>query len=78
LALSLGTAGKPEEARRILSAALRTCAALGLSQLLIDEGPQLLRLAKDAVDRTDVSDADPMTTANVRDFVSNLAETSSV
>jgi ATP/maltotriose-dependent transcriptional regulator MalT len=76
LALCLAAAGKPEKAHRILSPALRTCAALGLSQLLIDEGPQLLRLAKDALDAIDFSD--PMTSANVRDFVSNLAETSNV
>ena len=78
LALSLGTAGKPEDAHHYLSAALRTCAALGLSQLLIDEGPQLLRLANDAVDGKDFNAADPMTSANVRDFVSNLAERSNV
>jgi ATP/maltotriose-dependent transcriptional regulator MalT len=78
LALSLGTAGKPEDAHHYLSASLRTCAALGLSQLLIDEGPQLLRLANDAVDGKDFNAADPMTSANVRDFVSNLAERSNV
>jgi serine/threonine-protein kinase PknK len=78
LGLCLGAAGNAAEANRVLSSALRTCAALGLSQLLIDEGPQMLRLAMDAVDAKDFSSADPTTSANVRDFVSNLVETSSV
>ena len=38
----------------------------------------MLRLAKDAVDAKEFSSADPTTLANVRDFVSNLVETSSV
>ena len=71
-------AGDTDEAILVLSSALRTCAALGLSQLLIDEGPQMLRLAKDAVDAKEFSSADPTTPVNVRDFVSNLVEISSV
>jgi ATP/maltotriose-dependent transcriptional regulator MalT len=76
--LCLGMAGDTDEAILVLSSALRTCAALGLSQLLIDEGPQMLRLARDAVDAKEFSSADPTTAANVRDFVSNLVEKSSV
>jgi MalT-like TPR region len=71
LALCLGMAGNAEEAIRVLVPALKTCAALGLSQLIVDEGPQLLRLAQDAIVNSDVSDS-------VRDFVMNLTETSSV
>jgi ATP/maltotriose-dependent transcriptional regulator MalT len=78
LALCLAVAGNTDEAQRVLAPALRTCAALGLSQLLIDDGPQLLRLAKDAVEGRDFDAGDPMTSANVRDFVSHLAETSNV
>jgi hypothetical protein len=57
---------------------LRTCAALGLSHLLIDEGPQMLRLAKGAVVAGEFSSADPTTSESVRDFVLGLAETSTV
>jgi ATP/maltotriose-dependent transcriptional regulator MalT len=78
LALCLAAAGQSDEARRVLAPALRTCAALGLSQLLIDEGPQMLRLVQDVVDRGESSSVDPSTPTNVRDFVSNLVETSSV
>jgi hypothetical protein len=76
--LCLATAGHTDQAILVLSSALRTCAALGLSQLLIDEGPQMLRLAKDAVDAKELSSPDPTTSVNVRDFVSNLVEISSV
>jgi ATP/maltotriose-dependent transcriptional regulator MalT len=78
LALCLGVAGNTDEAHRMLSSALRTCAALALSQVLLDEGPQVLRLAKDTVVADEFSSADPTTSANVRDFVLSLAETSSV
>jgi serine/threonine-protein kinase/serine/threonine-protein kinase PknK len=71
LALCLGMAGSTDEAIRVLSPALKTCAALGLSRLLIDEGPQMLRLANDAV-------SDPSASASVRDFVQSLAEPSNV
>jgi ATP/maltotriose-dependent transcriptional regulator MalT len=76
--LCLATAGHTDQAILVLSSALRTCAALGLSQLLIDEGPQMLRLAKDAVDAKELSSPDPTSSVNVRDFVSNLVEISSV
>jgi serine/threonine-protein kinase/serine/threonine-protein kinase PknK len=76
--LCLGTAGDTDQAILVLSSALRTCAALGLSQLLIDEGPEMLRLAKDAVDAKELSSPDPTTRVNIRDFVSNLVEISSV
>ena len=78
IALCLGVAGNTDEAQRVLSSALRTCAALELSQVLLDEGPQMLRLAKDTVVADEFSSADPTTSANVRDFVLSLAETSSV
>jgi serine/threonine-protein kinase PknK len=68
-------AGKSDEAQRALAPALRTCAALGLSRLLIDEGPQMLRLAKDTAVADEFSSADP---TNVRDFVLSMAETSTV
>jgi serine/threonine-protein kinase/serine/threonine-protein kinase PknK len=77
-ALCLGEAGNSDYAHRVLSSALKTCAALELSQVLLDEGPRMLRLAKDAVDAKEFSSADPTTAANVRDFVSNLVEKSSV
>jgi serine/threonine-protein kinase/serine/threonine-protein kinase PknK len=77
-ALCLGEAGNPDYAHRVLSSALKTCAALELSRVLLDEGPQMLRLAKDAVDAKEFGSADPTTAANARDFVSNLVEKSSV
>ncbi|AGB24895.1 ATP-dependent transcriptional regulator [Mycobacterium sp. JS623] len=76
LAHCLDAAGNHDEAIRVLGPALRTCAALGLSQLLIDEGPQMVRLAQDAADTGGSSLADQAQPANLRDFVSNLVETS--
>jgi ATP/maltotriose-dependent transcriptional regulator MalT len=78
LALCLAVAGHTDEAQRVLRPALRTCAALGLSQLLIDEGPQIVHVAQDAEIETEGEVADAATSANVRDFVLNLAETSSL
>jgi hypothetical protein len=75
LALCLAVAGNSDEAQRVLAPALRTCAALGLSRLLIDEGPQMLRLAEDTITASEVSSADAITWANVRDFVTSLAAT---
>jgi len=69
LALCLDAAGDTDEARRVLAPALKTCAALGLSQLLTDEGPQIVRLAKECVAQTDAGLADNAVSANVRDFV---------
>jgi serine/threonine-protein kinase/serine/threonine-protein kinase PknK len=74
----LGVAGDHDEAVGVLHPALRTCAALGLSQLLIDEGPHMVRLARDAVDASGSRSPDQARLANVRDFVSNLEETSGV
>jgi ATP/maltotriose-dependent transcriptional regulator MalT len=71
----LGAAGDHDEAVRVLHPVLRTCAALGLSQLLIDEGPQMVRLAQDAVHASGSETPDQATLASVRDFVSNLVET---
>ena len=50
LALCLGEAGNSDYAHRVLGSALKTCAAFEFSQVLLDEGPRTLRLAKDAVD----------------------------
>jgi serine/threonine-protein kinase PknK len=77
LAFCLATAANTDEAQRVLAPALRTCAALGLSRLLIDEGPQMLRLAKDTAVQTEGEVADATTSANLRGFVLNLAEASS-
>jgi serine/threonine-protein kinase/serine/threonine-protein kinase PknK len=74
LALCLAVAGDTDEARHVLAPALRTCAALGLSQVLIDEGPQLLRLAKECVTQTDSDLADDALFATVRDFALNLGQ----
>ncbi|WP_188112906.1 AAA family ATPase [Mycobacterium simiae] len=72
LALCLSIAGDTGEAQRVLAPALRTCAALGLSRLLIDEGPQLLRLAQDTAATEEFSSSDP-TSQCVQDFVSSMA-----
>jgi ATP/maltotriose-dependent transcriptional regulator MalT len=77
-ALCLAVAGKTDEAQRVLAPALRTCATLGLSRLLIDEGPLMLRLAKDTVVADEFRSADPMTSDSVRDFVLVLGETPTV
>src|ERR1700739_781773 len=77
LAFCLAVAGNTDEAQRVLGPALRTCAALGLSHLLIDEGPQMLCLAKDTAVQTEGEVADATTSANLRGFVLNLAEASS-
>jgi serine/threonine-protein kinase/serine/threonine-protein kinase PknK len=74
LALCLAAAGDTGEAQRILAPALKTCAALGLRQLLIDEGPQMVRLAKESVTQTDGGLADDVVSANVREFALLLAE----
>jgi ATP/maltotriose-dependent transcriptional regulator MalT len=74
LALCAAAAGNADEAQHVLAPALRTCAALGLSQLLIDEGPQMIRLAKECVTHTDGSLADDAISTNVRNFGLNLAE----
>jgi serine/threonine-protein kinase/serine/threonine-protein kinase PknK len=75
LAYCLAVAGNKAEASRVLAPALRTCAALGLSRLLLDEGPTLVRLAKETVAEDEFSSAEPAITENVRDFVRALAET---
>jgi ATP/maltotriose-dependent transcriptional regulator MalT len=77
-ALCLAVAGKTDEAQRVLAPALRTCATLGLSRLLIDEGPLMLRLAKDTVVADEFRSADPMRSDSVRDFVLVLGETPTV
>jgi ATP/maltotriose-dependent transcriptional regulator MalT len=74
LALCLAAAGDTDQAQHVLAPALRTCAALGLSQLLVDEGPQMLRLAKECVTQTDGGLADDALVATVRDFALNLGE----
>ena|ERR1700679_293844 len=47
-ALCLAVADNIDEGQRVLAPALRTFATVGVRRLLIDEGPQMLRLAKDA------------------------------
>jgi serine/threonine-protein kinase/serine/threonine-protein kinase PknK len=74
----LGVAGDHDEAVHVLYPALRTCAALGLSQLLLDEGPQMIRLAQDAIHASGSRSPDQVTQENIRDFVSNLSDASSV
>jgi serine/threonine-protein kinase/serine/threonine-protein kinase PknK len=74
LALCLAAAGDTDEAQRVLAPALKTCAALGLRQLLIDEGPQMVRLAKESVTQTDGGLADDPQIATVRDFALGLGE----
>jgi ATP/maltotriose-dependent transcriptional regulator MalT len=74
LALCLDAAGNAHKAQHAVAPALRTCAALGLSQLLIDEGPQMIRLAKECVTQTDRASADDAFSANVREFALLLAE----
>ena len=61
-----------------MAPALRTCAALGLSRLLLDEGPTMVRLAKETVAADEFSSTDPAMAQNVRDFVLVLAETPTV
>jgi serine/threonine-protein kinase/serine/threonine-protein kinase PknK len=75
LALCLAAAGNADEARHVLAPALRSCAALGLSQLLIDEGPPIICLAKECVTQTDSISAGDSIPANVRDFALRLVET---
>jgi serine/threonine-protein kinase PknK len=74
LARCLAAAGDTDEAQQVLASALRTCAALGLRQLLIDEGPQMIRLATECVTRTNNRWADAAVSANVREFALLLAE----
>ena len=76
LALCLAVAGHADEAQRVLRAASRVCAALGLSQLLIDEGGQIVRLAHDATIDTAGTIGDTTASPNIRDFVLDLAGTS--
>ncbi|HXY65958.1 MAG TPA: protein kinase [Mycobacterium sp.] len=78
LAFCLASAGHSEEASRFLAPALRTCAALGLSRLLIDEGPTLVHLAKETVAEDEFSSTDPAMAENLRDLVSVLAEAPTV
>jgi hypothetical protein len=78
LAYCLAVAGNSTEASRVLGPVLRTCAALGLSRLLLDEGPMMVRLAQETVAEDEFSSADPAMAENVRDFVLRLAETPAV
>jgi ATP/maltotriose-dependent transcriptional regulator MalT len=78
LAFCLASAGRREEASQVLAPAVRTCAALGLSRLLLDEGPMMVRLAKETVAEDEFSSTDPAMAENVRDFVLALAETPTV
>jgi hypothetical protein len=75
LAYCLAVAGNGAEASRALAPVLRTCAALGLSRLLVDEGPTMVRLAKETAAQDEFISADPAMAENVREFVLGLAET---
>jgi len=75
LAYCLAVAGNSAEASRVLAPVLTTCAALGLSRLLLDEGPMIVRLAKETAAEDEFSSADPAMAENVRDFVLALAQT---
>jgi ATP/maltotriose-dependent transcriptional regulator MalT/serine/threonine protein kinase len=76
MALCLAVAGNVDQARRTLAPALRICAALGLSRLIVDEGPRMVRLAQDAaVDIEHRADDTAMRT-RVHDFALSLAATS--
>jgi ATP/maltotriose-dependent transcriptional regulator MalT len=75
LAYCLAVAGNSTEASRVLGPVLRTCAALGLSRLLLDEGPMMVRLAEDTAAEGEFISADPAMVQNVREFVLELAET---
>jgi ATP/maltotriose-dependent transcriptional regulator MalT len=75
LAYCLAVAGNSAEASRVLAPVLRICAALGLSRLLLDEGPMMVRLAKDTAAEGEFISADPAMVQNVREFVLELAET---
>ena len=74
LARCLAAADDTDEAREVLAPALRTCAALGLSQLLVDEGPGLLRIAKDLATQNESSSADDAHSANIRNFTLSLGD----
>jgi hypothetical protein len=65
-------AGNRAQAEHVVGSALRTCAALGLNRMLIDEGPLMIRLAKDAYAASEGNLADAVTSASVSDFVLSL------
>jgi serine/threonine-protein kinase/serine/threonine-protein kinase PknK len=77
-ALCLAITGNTDQAQRTLAPALRTTAALRLNRVLIDEGPQMLRLAENTVEADEFATADLKTSDNVRDFVLGLYETPSL
>ncbi|BBZ55864.1 serine/threonine-protein kinase [Mycolicibacterium phocaicum] len=66
----LAAAGQDEKAQWVLAPALKTCAALGLSRLLIDEGPAVLRVAHDVAVGWETVDV--ATAAGISDFVHQL------
>src|ERR1700752_5429177 len=74
LALCVAAADDTDQAQHVLAPAVRACAALGLSQLLVDEGPQMLRLAKECAKQTDGGLADDALVAAARDFALHLGE----
>jgi len=72
----MAVAGNTDQGQRVLAPALRTSATVGLRRLLIDEGPRMLRLAKEAVVADELASADPKTSESVWDFVFGPGETS--
>ncbi|WP_395309170.1 protein kinase [Mycobacterium sp. AMU20-3851] len=67
LAGCLAGAGRGDDAADVLQPALKTCAALGLSRLLLDEDPLLVQIAHRAIP------PDSTAAVHVRDFVSSLS-----
>jgi serine/threonine-protein kinase/serine/threonine-protein kinase PknK len=76
LASCLATAGKSDAAEQVLAPALRSCAALRLSRMLIDEGQLLLGLAKDTMEAREFTSDDPGMSDSVREFVLSLTDPS--
>jgi hypothetical protein len=76
LASCLATAGKSDAAEQVLAPALRSCAALRLSRMLIDEGQLLLDLAKDTMEAREFTSDDPGMSDSVREFVLSLTDPS--
>jgi hypothetical protein len=72
----MAVAGITDEGQRVLATTLRTFATLGLRCLLIEEGPRMLRSAKEAVVASELTSADPKTSDSVRDFILGTGETS--
>jgi len=78
LALCLALAGNTVGAMATMEPVLKTSAALGLTQLLVDEGPEMVRLAQDTAAANESASTDAHTASSIRDFVAGLAATSAL